>query len=164
MLHQHKRSKKSKSDDWWTPKDVFKKLCKMYKFYPELDAAASNRNSLCKWYIDRHVNALVTNWLVKGKKVRVWLNPPNKLLGKMIARTYQQFRDLKIQTMMIVPLNVQSSRAWWNNVQYPMERGERIFVRPILGRIKFKNHGHGSSASINGYCVVIFGRRNKVRN
>ena len=161
MLHQHKRSKKSKSDDWWTPKKVFKKLCKMYNFYPILDAAASNRNSLCKWYIDRHTNALVIDWMVKGKKVLVWLNPPNKQLGKFIARTYQQFTDHGIKTMMIVPLNVQSSKSWWRNVQEPKERGERIFVRPIEGRIPFKNHGYGSQSSINGYCVVIFGRRNK---
>ena len=159
MLHQHKRSAKSKSDDWWTPKDIFKKLCKEYNFYPLLDAAASNKNSLCKWYIDRHADALQTNWHLKYEKVPVWCNPPNKLLGKFIARAYQQFKTHHIKIMMIVPLNVQSSNAWWNNVQMPMEKGERIFVRPIRTRIAFMNHGHGSQSSINGYCVIIFGRK-----
>ena len=162
MLHQNKRSKASKSDDWWTPKEVFDDLCKMYRFKPKLDASATNKNSLCDWYIDRKTNALVTEWLVNGRKVKVFCNPPNKLLGKFIAKAYEQFKRHKIQIMMIVPLNVQSSKSWWNNVQLPMERGEKIFTRPIFRRIRFRHNGkkHNGS-SINGSCVVIFGRKKK---
>ena len=159
MLHQHKRSHKSKSDDWWTPIEIFDKLTTEYNFYPKLDAAASYRNSVCTYFIDRKSDALKIDWYLHNKRVPVWLNPPNKQLGKFITRAYQQFKENRIKIMMIVPLNVQSSDSWWKNVQLPMEAGEKIFVRPIHKRIAFMNHGHKGQSSINGYCVVIFGRK-----
>jgi len=161
MLHQHKRSKESKSDNWHTPKKEAKELFNEYKFYPILDVAATNKSSKCKWYIDRYVDALKTNWLVKGKKVLCFCNPPNKQMSKFIDRTYQQFRDLGVKTMLIVPLNTQTSKAWWRSVQKPKERGEKILVRPMNHRINFEHNGLPSSSSINGYCVIIFGRSKK---
>lgn len=180
MLHQNKRSKKSISNNWWTPEHIFEKLCKLYKFKPELDAAADDDNSLCDWLIDKKINALKTHWTVKGKKrTKVWLNPPNgdeketvivmtksgkpkkvvktkKLLALFINKAYLEF-TMGRKIMMIVPLNVQTSIAWWTFIQYPMERGEDIFVRPTERRIPFREKGKKSSSSINGYCVVLFG-------
>ena len=179
MLHQNKRSKKSTSNNWWTPFEAFEKLCKLYKFKPELDAAADDENALCNWYIDKKTNALNTHWTVKGKKkTNVFLNPPNgdekekvvvmtrsgkaktitktkRLLALFINRAYLEF-TMGRKIMMIVPLNVQSSGAWWSFVQNPMERGEDILVRPIEKRIAFLENGKKSTSSINGYCVVLF--------
>ncbi len=161
MLHQHKRSKKSKSDNWWTPKLDYKKLCKIYSFFALLDVCATNASSKCKWYLDREIDALNVDWLVKGKLVLCFCNPPNKQLGKFIDRCYQQFKELGIKTMLIVPLNTQTSKAWWRSVQRPMERGEKIMVRPMDKRINFEHGGKKGDSSINGYCVVIFGRKNR---
>lgn len=179
MLHQSKRSKKSKSNNWWTPIRTFEKLCKLYKFKPELDAAADDENSLCDWLIDKKIDALKIHWIVKGKKrTKVFLNPPNgdekekvvvmtrsgkaktitktkRLLALFIQTVYLEF-TMGRQIMMIVPLNVQSSGAWWSFIQNPMERGEDIFVRPIEKRIAFLQKGKKSTSSINGYCVVLF--------
>ena len=63
--------------------------------------------------------------------------------------------------MLIVPLNTQTSKAWWRSVQRPMERGEKIMVRPMDKRINFEHGGRKGDSSINGYAVVIFGRKNK---
>jgi len=63
--------------------------------------------------------------------------------------------------MMIVPVNVQGTKAWWDAIQDPMEKGERISVRPIKGRRRFLFRGKDSGTSINAYCVVLFGRRNR---
>lgn len=173
MLHQNKRSKKAKSNDWWTPEIAFDKLCKLYRFKPNLDAAASKRNALCDYYIDRNTDALTINWKLKNRKSKVWLNPPNDkekrgkktraLLGLFIKKAYIEFAANRAKIMMIVPLNVQSSvKAWWPYIQEPMERGEDIFVRPIKGRIPFQQNGSkNGTTSINGYCVVLFGFKKK---
>ncbi len=62
--------------------------------------------------------------------------------------------------MLIVPLNTQTSKAWWRSVQIPMENGEKIMVRPMDKRINFEHDGKKGDSSINGYVVVIFGRKN----
>jgi len=184
LLHEDKRSKSSGSNEWWTPKELFEELCKEYNFYPELDVCATIDNSLLNQYFTKKDDALNRDW-IKGKiKKKCWCNPPNgdekitvtitlkngkkkkvrknrKLLSLFIRKAYQQFKDKKIQTMMIVPVNVQGTKAWWDAVQDPMEKGERISVRPIKGRRRFLFRGKDSGTSINAYCVVIFGRKNR---
>ena len=78
-----------------------------------------------------------------------------------LKKAYEEFKINKIQTMMIVPLNIQSSNNFWKYVQEPMERGEKIMVRPIKTRRSFLYKGQETDTSINGYCVIIFGRKNR---
>jgi hypothetical protein len=164
MLHSDKRSKSSGSNNWWTPKELFDELCKEYNFYPEVDVCADIDNTLLNLYITREQDALTRDWIIGKIKRKCWCNPPNaddkitvtitlkngkkvklkknrKLLSGFIRKAYQQWKDLKIQTMMIVPVNVQGTKAWWDCIQDPME-------------------GKDTGTSINAYCVVIFGRRN----
>lgn len=162
MLHQSKRSKSSGSNEWWTDHDLFWELCDEYNFYPEIDVAATEANSLCRRFFTKKDNALKRNWIIGKKKRKCFCNPPNKEMGKFLEKTYQQFKDLRIQTMFIVPLNIQSSKAFWNSVQIPMEKGEKILCRPIRGRRKFLFRGRDLGTSINGYCIIIFGRRNRI--
>lgn len=160
MLHQNKRSKKSKSDEWWTDQKLFDELCYEYNFYPKIDVAATKANKLCNLYFSKEDDAITkVKWIIGKKKRKCWLNPPNKQTRYFIKKAWQQFALYGIQTMMIVPLNVQSSNAWWTNVQEPMECGEKIMVRPIRTRRKFLYKGADIGTSINGYCVVIFGRK-----
>jgi len=164
MLHQSKRSKTSQSDEWWTPHDLFWELCDKYNFYPEIDVAATEANSLCRYFFTKKDNALKRDWIKGRKKRKCWNNPPAKEQGKFIAQAYQQYRDLRIKTMQIVPLNVQSSKAFQDNVQKAVERGEKIMVRPIdkrrvfLWRGRKKTKGKKITSSINGYCVIIYGK------
>ena len=161
MLHQNKRTKESKSDEWWTTQKLYDELCKEYDFYPEIDVAATKANRLCTLYFSKNDDAITKmKWIIGKKKRKCWLNPPNKSIRYFIKKAYEQFRLCGIKTMMIVPLNVQSSKSWWRYVQIPMEKGEKIFVRPIYKRRKFLYKGADKGTSINGYCVVIFGRKN----
>ena len=161
LLHQNKRSKLSQSDEWWTLQNLYDELCKEYNFYPEIDVAATKANRLCTLYFSKKDNALTRDWKIGKKKRKCWNNPPAKEQGKFIAKAKQQWDDLKIQTMQIVPLNVQSSNAWWINVLLPSERGEKVFWRAIRHRRKFLYKGRDVGGSINGYCVVIYGRKQK---
>ena len=164
MLHQTKRSKSSQSDEWWTPHDLFWELSDKYNFYPKIDVAATEANSLRRMFFTKKDDALNRDWIKGKKKRKCWNNPPAKDQGKFIAKAYQQYRDLRIKTMQIVPLNVQSSKAYENNVQRAINRGEKIMVRPIFKRRVFlwrgrkKTKGKKILSSINGYCVIIYGK------
>ena len=161
MLHQDKNSKKSQSNEWWTPQDLFDELTKKFRFKPRLDICATKANRLCGLYFTKRDNALTRRW-IKGKTRRkVWCNPPNSIMKKFLKKAYEEFVDNKVQTMMIVPLNIQSSNNFWTYVQKPMERGEKIMVRPIKTRRSFLYKGQQTDSSINGYCVIIFGRKNR---
>jgi len=162
MLHQDKQTKKQRSDEWWTPQDLFDELVKMFKFKPTLDICATKANRLCGQYFTKSQNALTRRWIKGRIKRKVWCNPPNSKMKLFLKKAYEQFVINKIQTMMIVPLNIQSSNNFWTYVQKPMERGEKIMVRPIKTRRSFLYKGQNNpDTSINGYCVVIFGRRNR---
>lgn len=161
MLHQDKQTKKQRSDEWWTPQDLFDELVKKFKFKPTLDSCATKANRLCGQYFSKKQNALTRRWIKGRIKRKVWCNPPNSIMKLFLKKAYEQWRDHKIQTMMIVPLNIQSSNNFWTYVQEPMERGEKIMVRPIKTRRSFLYKGQDTDTSINGYCIIIFGRRNK---
>lgn len=160
MLHQTKQTRESSSDEWWTLQELFDELCKMYNFYPELDVCATKANRLCKFYFTKKQNALVKKWMIGMKKRKCWCNPPNSIMKLFLKVAYEMWNDYKIQTMLIVPLNIQSSANYWEYVLRPMERGEKIMERPIEKRRKFLYKGRDTGTSINGYCVVIFGRYN----
>jgi len=161
LLHQTKQSKKSASDEWWTPHELFWFLVDLYKFLPMLDVCATEGNSLRNLFFSKRDNALTRLWKIGKKKRKCWCNPPNSKIKYFLKKAYEQWNDHKIQTMMIVPLNVQSSINYWKYVQRPMEKGETIMVRPIEGRKKFLFKGRDTGTSINGYCVIIFGRKNR---
>lgn len=161
MLHQTERSELSQSDEWWTLQELYDELCKKYNFYPEIDVAATKANRLCNLFFSKKDDALTRNWKIGKKKRKCWNNPPAKQQGLFIEKAYEQFAGLKIQTMQIVPLNVQSSKPFWENVITPIKRGERIFYEPIKRRRKFLYKGRDVGGSINGYCVIIYGRKQK---
>jgi len=163
QLHQRKRSKKSKSDEWWTPDDVFESLCKEYKLEPNMDVACNYRNCKCPIGL---TDGLKDEWIQEVfKKTVVWCNPPNSELGSFILRAYNQWKKHKIKIMMIVPANVMSSKAFWQAVEIPRREGERVMYDPIYKRIPFLYNGKKPKFSArNAYIIVIWGKRRKIPN
>lgn len=156
------KSKKSRSNDWWTQLQLFLSLTKKYRFYPNCDLAATNANSLCDYYYDKKIDSLlVEKWTLPIKKKLIgWLNPPNDQIGPFMRKCYEQFRDFNIPTMMIVPSNVRGTKAWWFGIEDPKDRGEKVLSKPLKGRPKFLLRGKNSKySSINSYEVVIWGRK-----
>ena len=130
QLHQRKRSKKSKSDEWWTPDDIFNRLCKEHRFNPEVDVACTYKNCKCMTGL---TSALKDDWnikslLYKRKLGDVWCNPPNSELQKFLLRAYYEWTTFGMRIMMIVPANTMSSKAFWNAVEFPYRRGEKSYV------------------------------------
>jgi len=161
LLHQDERTISSRSDEWWTPHELFWFLVDLYHFLPMLDICATEANSLRNLFFTKKDNALKRIWMIGKKKRKCWCNPPNSKMKYFLKQAFEMWDKYRIQTMMVVPLNIQSSINYWKYVQRPMEKGERIMVRPIEGRKKFLFKGRDKGTSINGYCVVIFGRRNR---
>lgn len=173
-LHQRSPSKKVKNDNWWTPWWLFRCLCLIYKFNPLLDVCADHKNTKAPLYIDKKINALKTDWLLKNAKFRngiindmpwkknpkgdIWCNPPNSELGKFLLKAYEQHKNFGLRIMMVIPTNAMSSNAFWDAVELPKERGEKIFYKPIYKRIEFLDKGKKPDSSArNAYLVVIWG-------
>ena len=168
QLHQRKRSKKSKSDEWWTPDNVFEQLCKDHSFHPEIDVACTYKNCKCMTGL---TDALKDDWNIKSllyKKKKfgdVWCNPPNSELQNYLLRAYYEWKTFGMKIMMIVPANTMSSKAFWNAVEIPYRRGEKIMYEPIYKRITFLDNGKKPKFSArNAYIVVIWGKRRKIPN
>ncbi len=189
QLHQRKRSKKSKSDQWWTPKWLFDCLCAIYDFDPILDVCASYKSTMCDYYLSEQENSLNQQWWY-GKRVKrrsrktgepisyefkwfgevedivknvcVWCNPPNSELGEYLRRAYKEFKERGIKTMMIVPTNSMSSKAFWDAVETPRREGEKVMYDPIYKRIPFLDNGKKPKFSArNAYIVIIWGRKSR---
>lgn len=162
-LHQRQRSKKSKNDNWWTPWWLFRCLCAIYKFKPELDVCADGKNTKCISFFTKKDNALERNWLLEDSDgaiyvVDIWCNPPNSQLGAFIRKAFEQHRKFGMRIMMIVPTNVMSSDAWWDGVEIPKDEGFKIKYKPIYHRIEFLDKGKKPESSArNAYLVVIWG-------
>ena len=165
------KSKRSADNHWWTEYVLYKFLTTKYYFYPNCDLAATEANSLCDYYYDEELDALIQErWHFPRSKKRLigWCNPPANKIGKFLLKVYEQFDTFSIPTMMIVPSNVEGTKAWWEAVEDPIDRGERIFFKAIKGRPKFLLHGKrtfdklgNELSSINAYKVVIFGRKKR---
>lgn len=166
QLHQRKRSKKSKSDEWWTPDPTYEDLCKEYNFHPVLDVASNGRNSKCQFYLK---DALTQQWSLGDREpernVDIWCNPPNSKLKFFFPRAYEQWNLLKkygTRVMMIVPANTMSSKAFWSAVETPRRNGVKVMYEPIFKRIPFLDNGKKPKFSArNAYIVVIWGKKSR---
>ncbi len=54
--------KKSKSDNWATPRYLFEETCKQFNVFPDLDVCASEFNRKCWNYFDKKTDGLKQQW------------------------------------------------------------------------------------------------------
>lgn len=148
-----------KEDEYETPNDLFIQLCHAYKFNPQLDAAANNENSKCRFFL---TDALHKEWMKPHtykkrtdtflKGVDVWCNPPHSLTEEFVKRANQQSDKHNINIMMIVPANSICAKYFDEILESPFVNYFRI-----SGRITFYRNGKPSRfPSRNGYFVVIW--------
>jgi len=163
QLHQRKRSKKSLSNEWWTPEKLYQYLTKNWKIKPKLDVCATYQNSKCEWYLDKKADATnpETEWTIpKNKRVNVWCNPPNEFTQELLYRAYIEWAlsNGRQKIMMIIPANVLSSQGFKYNVRIPIDYGENVHFREIEGRPEFLENGKKpDSSSRNAYIVIGWG-------
>jgi site-specific DNA-methyltransferase (adenine-specific) len=113
--------KKSATDEWATPQDLFAKLNEEFGF--TLDAAASAENALCPAYYTKEDDGLSQRW--HGV---VWCNPPYSSLKKWIAKAAEA--ALGATVVMLIPARTDTA-AWHDYIEGKAE------VRFIRGRLRF---------------------------
>ena len=116
----------SASDEWRTPKDLFKKLHKKFNFV--CDVAASHENALCDLYNFKSENkedcGLYGPWTSRN-----WCNPPYSQLAKWIAKADQE-AELGNLTVMLIPART-DTKAFHAHVH------NKWHVEFLQGRLKF---------------------------
>jgi len=139
----------SKDMSWRTPPELFNHLNREFHF--GLDAAASNENTLCDYYLPEKEDALNTDWsrlTFHGNSV--WLNPPyGRTVHKWVKKAYQESRKGLTVVLLIMAC---TETKWWG--EYVWKADE---VRLIQGRLRFlDSSGKPQNAAPKGSAIVVF--------
>ena len=156
-----KGTKQSNSEEWHTPKALFKMCCILADIRPKLDVAATSRNHFCQYYFTKEDDALKKDWLIKAgtKKTGIWCNAPGKQVQKFVNRATQQWLDHNLNIIMLIPVNTITNGGFenvWNLFQ-----NRYIDIIPLFGiRPKFLLEGKEQKwQSRNGYILLVFRKR-----
>jgi phage N-6-adenine-methyltransferase len=147
-------------DDFWTPLELYERLCKLYDIHPKLDVAASSKNTKCEAWLE---NAMFEEWIIplpNGLFVsEVWCNPPHSMTEEFIRRADSQHKKYNINIMMIVPSNTESTKVWSELIENDYE--DLVENHRVEGRPRFLQHGNTKTkfSSRNAYRVLIWRSR-----
>ena len=140
----------SKTDDWYTPDDLFDRLNN--EFGPiVLDVCATPENSKCPVFYTREQDGLVQNWAEAADQIipgaRCWMNPPyGRAIGKWIQKASRE-AHLGAVTVALLPARVDT--AWFHDYILGQH-----YVRFLRGRLKF---GGAKNSAPFPSMVVVFG-------
>lgn len=136
------------SDEWATPRDLFRELDHEFTF--GLDAAASGDNALTpRWLHD----ALSVDWSALAWGHPVWLNPPYSKCRQFVAKAAAEARR-GVTTVMLIPSRTDT--RWWHEHVWDREQHKPrpgVEVRFLKGRLKF---GGSKNSAPFPSVVVIF--------
>lgn len=125
-------------DCWRTPPEIFAALNAEFNF--QLDAAASEHNTLCPFFITEQQNALTTDWsaaMAYGGGY-VWLNPPYSDIGPFVRKAADEKTFAGLGCVMLVPSD--PSVGWFKEAEETASEirlitgGRLAFVNPITGK------------------------------
>lgn len=167
QLHQRIRSDSSKNDNYWTETAWFEALCKKENLIPLLDVCATKNSSKCYWWIDRKLDALNVDWIIRPygcywkrdfsmytgsrRHVIVWCNPPHSKNKEFVLKAQEQWEKFGITILMIVPANSICAKYF-----DPIENN--VVYKRISGRPTFLENGRKSKFNArNSYMTVRWG-------
>lgn len=132
----------SKTQEWLTPLWLFDILNQEFSF--DLDAAASNNNTLCdNWFTEKD-NGLEKRWWGN-----VFLNFPYNQAYKWVEKARGEVVFGHANLVVLLAAARTDTRWWWNFVKY----GE---VRFLKGRLKFEHEDGARFSAPFPSAVVIF--------
>jgi phage N-6-adenine-methyltransferase len=133
-------------DQWRTPKELFDVLDAEFQF--DLDAAASEANTLCDKYITAEQDSLKVEWGTDPSIRSVWCNPPYTLIGPFVARAYEQSQKYHMNTVVLIP--AYTDPKYWSD--WVMKAHE---VRFLKGRLAFIDEDGMKKTSARFPSVVV---------
>ena len=109
-------------------------------------------NHKCERYYTRESDGLNRDW--SGEVV--WCNPPYSNIRPWVVKAWES----KATVVMLVPAN-RTEQKWWQDLIEPhRDRGGRLSVRFIAGRLKFTKPGavkaEANSRPPFGVCVLVW--------
>lgn len=114
----------SESIEWYTPRDLYKRLHDEFSF--ELDVCARPGANLCEKFYSK--NSISEEW--NGS---CWMNPPyGSGIGAWMKKAYETALSGKGTVVCLIPSRTDT--AWWHN--YVLKATEVRFIR---GRLKLGN-------------------------
>ena len=117
----------SKSDEWTTPLELFKKLNRRFLF--DLDAAADNWNHLLDEWYTKENSGLEHSW--EGR--RVFCNPPYSQIKLWAAKFIEESKHARC-IVALVP--ARTDTKWFQSL---MASADKVVF--IKGRLHFSNAG-----------------------
>lgn len=91
-------------DSWRTPPEIFAALNAEFVF--QLDAAASEKNRLCRLFISQEQNTLTTSWpeAMGYASGYVWLNPPYSNISPFVKKAATENKFSSVGCVMLLLL------------------------------------------------------------
>ncbi len=119
----------SRTNEWATPKTLFRSLNKEFHF--DLDVAASSKNATCKNYFTKKTNGLKQDWYRNSKTKTVFCNPP---YGKGVENWLKKaIEESKKGCTVVCLIPIRTDTKYFHQLIYD-KAGE---VRLIKGRLKY---------------------------
>lgn len=140
-------------NSWRTDPTVFKALDKEFNF--ALDAAASDKNTLCCFYLTKDHDALSVDWAASldhySESKSVWINPPygRGQIKKYMDKCIEQ-KEKGVTSVMLVPSTLDAKWLPINEIsEIRVITGGRLsFFHPIKNK--------KISGNTKGSAIVIF--------
>ena len=129
-------------DSWRTPPEFYRVLDAEFQF--DLDAAASEENHLCVYWIDKDADALSEPW----EHPVVFCNPPYSQIGAFVKRGYEQSQEHCNTVVMLLP--AYTDPKYWS--EYVMKAHE---IRFLKGRLSFLDEDGMKKTSARFPSVVV---------
>ena len=126
----------SSSKDWWeTPQVRWDHWNEEFHF--DLDAAASEANTKCKYFFTEKDNALIQNWYRPDEGIKtIWVNCPygRGITNKWVKKMYEE--SVKGATVVAL-LPARTDTKWFHEFIWK----KATEIRFIKGRLKFELDG-----------------------
>jgi len=137
----------SKTGEWSTPQEFFKKLD--WRFGPfDLDPAADCANTKCANFFTEAEDGLSKSW----EGFTSFINPPyGRGIDRWIQKAYTESRQEETKVVMLIP--ARTDTRYWHD--YIMKADEIYFVK---GRLKF---GESQNSAPFPSAVVVFDGTNR---
>ena len=120
----------SRTDEWATPQDLFDLLNAVFRF--TLDVCATEENTKCYHYFDKHKNGLNQEWTGT-----CWMNPPyGRAIAQWVEKAYFSAKHNGATVVCLLP--ARTDTRWWHDF---CTKGEIHFIK---GRLKFGNAKHNA--------------------
>lgn len=133
----------NKSDEWYTPQDIFNQLDSEFHF--NLDPCATPESAKCKIFFTKEDDGLSKKW----GGYRVFCNPPYSEINKWVEKAYRETREDNTIVVMLIP--ARTDTKYFHNFIY-----QRSEIRFVKGRVKFCGNTRESASAPFPSMVVIF--------